>query len=118
MGDDYYCTDFRVLSLNQKDPYFVPVNVGATWKFVFLNNMILYGILSVLNLVAIIGGFKPDLRIWACIGYVIAVGYYIYVGLITTMVRFDEAGVYCTYAPYPGGIFTEHGTFLKKMVIA
>ena len=117
LGESYYCTDFRVLSLNQKDPYFVPENVGDHWKFAFLANLILYGILSVLNLLAIIGGWAPILRIWACVGYVVVAGYYIYVGTITTIVRFDKAGVYCSYAPYPGEIFTEHGAFLRKMVI-
>ena len=84
---------------------------------VFLHNMILYGILTVLNLFAIIGGFKPNFRIWACCGYCFAMGYYIFVAISTSLIRFSDAGIYCTYAPYPGGIFTEHGAFLKKMII-
>ena len=105
-----------MLKENADDPYFVPENVGEGWTKAFLHNTILYAILSILNLLAIIGGFKSVLRNWACCGHVLVSGYYLFALIKATVERFSSAGEYCAYAPYPGGAFTEHGAFLKQMV--
>ena len=34
------------------------------------------------------------------------------------MYRFSAAGIYCSHAPYPGGVFNEHGEFLRKASIS
>lgn len=118
MGDEYYCTDYRLVWANENDAFFEPENVGKEWMNAFLHNWILYAILSVFNLCAIIGGWKVNLRNWACCGHVLASGYYLFAVILASVARFSDAGVYCALAPYPGGVFTEHGSFLKKMVTA
>ena len=118
MGDEYYCTDFRTKQASTDDPYYVPKNVGEAWKFIFLTNLILYGLLSLFSLFAMVGGFVPVFRIMACCGYFFAAGYYIFVAIYTIMYRFSAAGIYCSHAPYPGGVFNEHGEFLRKASIS
>ena len=116
LGEEYYCSDYRVIKEKADDPYFVPENVGEGWTKAFLHNYILYGILSFFNVLAVIGGFKSALRSWACCGHVLVSGYYLFAVIKATAVRFNSGGEYCAYAPYPGGVFTEHGAFLKTMV--
>ena len=116
LGEDYYCTDYRVLKEKSDDPYFVPENVGEGWTKAFLHNTILYGILSLCNLFAIVGGFKSVFRSWACCGHVLVSGYYIFAIIQATVVSFKSGGEYCAHAPFPGGLFTEHGAFLKQML--
>ena len=67
---------------------------------------------------AIVGGWKSSLRNVACCGHVLVSGYYLFALIKATKVRFSDEGVYCAQAPYPGGVFIEHGTFLKKMITA
>ena len=81
MGDEYYCTDFRTKQASSDDPYYVPTNVGEAWKFIFLTNLILYGLLSLFSLFAMVGGFVPVFRIMACCGYFFAAFYYIFVAI-------------------------------------
>ena len=52
LGEDYYCSDYRVIKEKADDPYFVPENVGEGWTKAFLHNYILYGILSFFNVLA------------------------------------------------------------------
>lgn len=100
--------------MSSDDPEYVPQNIGDRWKFIFLTNLILYGVLSIFSLFAMVGGFVPIFRIMACCGYFFAAAYYVFVAIYTTIWRFNAASIYCTHAPYPGGIFNEHGEFLRK----
>ena len=106
-----------MVKLYSDDPYFKPNNVGEGWKKMFLHNWIVYSLLSIFNLLAIIGGWKTALRNWACCGHVLISGYYLFALIKASMVRFSDGGEYCANAPYPGGVFTEHGAFLKNMIM-